>query len=118
VREHIAATGTIDFVPEMQTITASYEAGTTEDIQMHDGSNLLLHKLANDWNPNDRLSAINAVKHAQQRGEFLTGLLYLDEQTNDLHEILGTTEKPLNTLHEAALCPGSNALDALNKSLR
>ncbi len=118
VREHIAATGTVDFVPEMTTINASYPEGSTENIAMHDGSGLLLHKLAADWNPRDRLSAINAVKHAQKRGEFLTGLLYIEDDTSDLHEILGTVDAPLNTLRENALCPGNDALQALNKSLR
>jgi 2-oxoglutarate ferredoxin oxidoreductase subunit beta len=108
----------MDFVPEREAITASYAEGAAEDIELHDGSHLLLRKLESDWNPHDRLSAIQAVKHAQMRGELLTGLLYIDEETTDLHGILGTTEKPLNTLREADLCPGSSALDAINKSLR
>jgi 2-oxoglutarate ferredoxin oxidoreductase subunit beta len=118
VREHMAATGQVDFVPEMQPITASYAEGSTEDIEMHDGGHLLLRKLEKDWNPYDRLSAMNAVKLAQQRGEMLTGLLYIDEETSDLHQILGTVEKPLNSLREAELCPGSAALETLNKGLR
>jgi 2-oxoglutarate ferredoxin oxidoreductase subunit beta len=118
VREHVAATGTIDFVPGRETITASYEAGTTENIPMHDGSQIALHKLSADWNPHDRISAINAVKHAQARRELLTGLLYIEEETSDLHQILGTTEQPLNTLREEALCPGNDALQALNKGFR
>lgn len=118
VREHMAATGKMDFVPEREAITASYAEGAAENIELHDGSHLLLRKLESDWNPHDRLSAIQAVKHAQMRGELLTGLLYIDEETTELHGILGTTEKPLNTLREADLCPGSSALDAINKSLR
>lgn len=118
VREHMAATGTVDFVPEMPGIEASYEEGSTENIRMHDGSQLALHKLARDWNPHDRISAINAVKHAQARRELLTGLLYIEEETSELHEILGTTAKPLNTLREDALCPGNDALQAINKGFR
>src|ERR1044072_8651784 len=66
VREHAAATGTVDFVPYMETITTSYEEGSSEAIELHDGSTLQLHKLAKDWDPHDRISAINAVKHAQK----------------------------------------------------
>lgn len=118
VREHIAATGTVDFVPQMQPITTSYEAGSTEHIAMHDGSDLKLSKVAKDWDPHDRLSAINAIKHAQARAEFLTGLLYIEDDTADLHQIIGTTDKPLNTLREDVLCPGNDALQILNQSLR
>jgi 2-oxoglutarate/2-oxoacid ferredoxin oxidoreductase subunit beta len=35
-----------------------------------------------------------------------------------MHEVLGTTERPLNELSERELCPGSKALDAINVSLR
>jgi 2-oxoglutarate ferredoxin oxidoreductase subunit beta len=118
VREHIAATGTVDFVPHMETITTDYAAGSTENIALHDGSNLQLRKLDKEWDPHDRLSAINAIKHAQKRTEFLTGLLYIEDDTNDLHEILGTADVPLNTLREDVLCPGNDALQALNKTLR
>jgi len=118
VREHIAATGTIDFVPAKETITTEYVAGSVADIELHDGSHLHLSKLAQDWDPKDRLSAINAIKHAQARTELLTGLLYIEENTSDLHEIIGTTHLPLNTLREEVLCPGNEALKALNASFR
>src|SRR4029079_1253565 len=63
VREHIAMTGTVDFVPERDAITAEYVAGSKEAIMLHDGSVLQLRKLEQQWDPHDRLSAINAVKH-------------------------------------------------------
>src|SRR5213596_3722758 len=63
VREHIEATATIDFVPIMHTIMASYDEGTVQTLQMHDGSILRLRKLAKDWDPLNRLSAIVAVQN-------------------------------------------------------
>jgi 2-oxoglutarate ferredoxin oxidoreductase subunit beta len=48
----------------------------------------------------------------------VTGLLYVDPDSEDLHHHLDTVETPLNTLDEAALCPGSAALDKINASLR
>jgi 2-oxoglutarate ferredoxin oxidoreductase subunit beta len=118
VREHIEATGTIDFVPEMPEITTSYEDGSVKGITMHDGSVLQLHKLSQDWNPEDRLSAINALKNASARQEILTGLLYMDRDTKHLHEVINTTETPLNQLTEKHLCPGSVALKDINAGLR
>ena len=118
VREHVAATATMDFVPLMREITTSYEAGSVQDLTMHDGSIVRLKKLAKDWDPNDRLSATNAVRSAKRRGEILTGLLYINESPPDLHDMLNTTERPLNTLSKTDLCPGSQVLDAFNASLR
>ena len=118
VREHMEATATVDFVPIMKEITTAYEAGSVQDLQMHDGSVIRLHKLANDWEPTDRLSAINAMQNAKTGGEILTGLLYIDPDSGDLHQLLETSDKPLNTLTEKELCPGSEALKSINAGLR
>ena len=118
VREHLEVTGTMDFVPMMREITTSYEAGSVNDLLMHDGSVIKLHKLAKDWDPFDRVSAANALQRAKQTGEILTGLLYIDRDSNDLHEMLATSERPLNSLGKDVLCPGPEALEKLNASLR
>ena len=118
VREHMEATATVDFVPIMKEITTSYEAGQTQNVPMHDGSILRLRKLAKDWEPLDRLSAITAMQNAKKSGEILTGLLYIDPESGDLHQLLETSDQPLNTLTEKELCPGSDALKSINAGLR
>lgn len=118
VREHVEVTGTMDFVPISREILASYEAGDVRDLLMHDGTAIHLHKLAKDWDPTDRFSAINAMQRAKVKGEILTGLLYIDENSNDLHAMLKTSETPLNAMPQNMLCPGNDALAKLNQSLR
>jgi 2-oxoglutarate/2-oxoacid ferredoxin oxidoreductase subunit beta len=118
VREHVEVTGTMDFVPMMREITTTYESGSINDLQMHDGSLIRLHKIAKDWDPFDRISAANALQRAKQTGEILTGLLYMDRESTELHELINTSETPLNLLHKDTLCPGSEALTKLNASLR
>jgi 2-oxoglutarate/2-oxoacid ferredoxin oxidoreductase subunit beta len=118
VREHMEATSMVDFVPISKEILATYEAGSIKELTMHDGSTIHLHKLAKDWDPLNRLSAINAIHNAKEKGEILTGLLYIDENSSDLHSMLETSDTPLNALGKDALCPGSEALAKLNSSLR
>ncbi len=118
VREHIEATSTIDFVPTMEEITTSYEEGNSKEVTLHDGSVLNLQKLNQGWNPEDKLSAMTALQNAKASGEILTGLIYIEPNTKNLHEVLGTTATPLNQLKEDVLCPGVDALEALNQSLR
>jgi 2-oxoglutarate ferredoxin oxidoreductase subunit beta len=118
VREHVEATSTVDFVPEMKTITTNYAEGSVKPVKMHDGSVIQLHKLDKAWDPQDRLSAINAVQKAKQTGEILTGLLYINEESKDLHTLMGTTDVPLNTLPEEVLCPGAEKLKDVNAGLR
>jgi 2-oxoglutarate/2-oxoacid ferredoxin oxidoreductase subunit beta len=118
VREHAEATATFDFIPVMREIRADYEEGTVETLPLHDGSVIRLHKLAEDWNPLDRVSAMNAVQNARAKNEILTGLLYLEPDCRDLHEILETTDKPLNSLTKDELCPGAEVLRGINASFR
>lgn len=118
VREHMETTGTLDFVPMMREITANYEAGSIEDLTMHDGTTIHLHKLEKNWDPLNRISAANAMQNAKAKGEILTGLLYMDPDSQDLHNLIETAERPLNSLGSGELCPGSDALIKLNASLR
>jgi 2-oxoglutarate ferredoxin oxidoreductase subunit beta len=85
---------------------------------MHDGSILQLHKLSQNWDPQNRVSAMNAIKSATQKQEILTGLLYIDTDTKDLHSIINTAHMPLNTMSKDRLCPGSEALRGVNDGLR
>ena len=118
VREHAQATGTVDFVPMRDEITAHYAPGTSAEVTMHDGSVLHLHKLDESLDPFDRLSAMNTMERYRAQGEVLTGLIYLHRHAPDLHETLGTVHRPLNTLDESDLCPGNRVLENINASLR
>ena len=118
VREHMETTAMMDFVPIAREIKADYEEGSVENLTMHDGSVISLRKLEKDWDPLDRSSAMNAVLNSKLKGEILTGLLYMDKDTSDLHDILQTSDKPLNSLTKDELCPGSDMLAKINDSLR
>lgn len=118
VREHIEATATMDFVPDMQEISVDYGKGSHKQVKMHDGSIIELHKLAEEWDPLDRQSAMNAVLNAKAKNEILTGLIYVNPDSHDLHDLLQTNEKPLNSLTKEVLCPGSQALSEINAGLR
>ncbi|MEO1079437.1 MAG: 2-oxoacid:ferredoxin oxidoreductase subunit beta [Pseudomonadota bacterium] len=108
----------VDFVPMRQEITASYDAGTTHEVCMHDGSVVRLHKASEDYDIEDRQAALQAIAHHTDEGRVLTGLLYINRDGEDLHEALGTARRPLNSLTEKELCPGSRFLDSINAGLR
>ncbi|MCB1676466.1 MAG: 2-oxoacid:ferredoxin oxidoreductase subunit beta [Halioglobus sp.] len=118
VREHAEATGTVDFVPIMHEITTQYPPGTTQEVTMHDGSVLQLHKVSESLDPFDRLSAMTALEQHRNDGSILTGLIYLDKNCRDLHDMLQTSQRPLNQLDESDLCPGNKMLVNINASLR
>ncbi|PSR11690.1 MAG: 2-oxoglutarate ferredoxin oxidoreductase subunit beta [Bacteroidetes bacterium] len=118
VRAHIEATATIDFVPEKKEILVDYAEGDAREVKLHDGSMIHLRKLAPNWDPRSRTSAMNRLHDAKSRGEILTGLLYIDQDSQDLHELEQTVARPLNSLQEADLCPGSGVLAGINAKFR
>lgn len=114
VRDHQEATSTIDFVPQEEEITVNYDEGNSTSVQLHDGSQIHLSKLAPDWNPTHRFSAVQRLQAAKANGDILTGLLYIDPKSRDLHDLMNTSTQPLNSLNEEDLCPGNDALNMIN----
>ncbi len=118
VREHNEAVNRIDFMPRRTEIVADYAPGSLTEVVQHDGSVLRLRKIDENYDPSDRIAAMNHVAAHQARGEIITGLLYLDPEPGDMHGHLNTVDAPLNRLDEAALCPGAAMLERINASLR
>jgi len=87
-------------------------------VEQHDGSRLRLRKLHADYDPNNRIAAMNYLQERHAAGEIVTGLLYVDPTPKDLHAHLNTVDTPFNQLAERDLIPGAAALDKLNAALR
>ncbi|MGZ3757076.1 MAG: 2-oxoacid:ferredoxin oxidoreductase subunit beta [Mucilaginibacter sp.] len=118
VRQHIEATETTDFVPSKKEIKTNYEKGTGTDIKMHDGTFIRLEKLAANRDPYDRLAAMNALLNSRSKNEILTGLLYVEPESTDLHHTIQTSDRALNSLEQNELCPGAMTLADFNESFR
>jgi len=118
VREHNEAVNRLDFITGRDPINIDYEPGTVEIVEQHDGSKLTLRKLAAEYDIHDRIGAMGYLQERAAAGEIVTGLLYVELDSEDLHDHLGTVDTPLNALTEVQLCPGSATLDKINASLR
>lgn len=114
IRQHNAATSPADFVEFKQEITVDYGEGHKKEVELHDGSTVKLSKLSPDWNPYDKESAMAKVAEAHKSGEVLTGLIYVNDEMKELHDLLNTTDTPLNKLEQDVLCPGSSVLGEIN----
>ncbi len=118
VRQHNEAVNRLDVIPEREEITADYAPGAVEEIVLHDGARLRLRKLAQDYDPHDRVKAIAYLQERHAAGEIVTGVLYVEAEPTDLHGYLNTVDKPFNQLADAELCPGRDALERFNEALR
>jgi 2-oxoglutarate ferredoxin oxidoreductase subunit beta len=118
-REHAHEVAPVDFVPLRDEITArTAESSATMDVTMHDGSLVRFRKVEEDYDPTDREAAYRFVRNRQDAGEVVTGLLYLEEGSPDMHGINRTVERPLAELTHQELCPGNAALQALQEEFR
>ena len=119
VRAHnMASENKLDYVEPKEEITVDYAEGTSAAIAMHDGSRLILHKLdAAARSARCRMPRSMTIRTNAAKGAVATGLLYINEQQQDMHDILATDARPLNALPMAELCPGSKALQAINARL-
>ena len=59
----------------------------------------------------------NKLEEKNKEGKIITGLLYVDNKCKPLTEIMDLPDKPLNTLEQDELCPGSEILEEINKGL-
>src|ERR1700691_4418025 len=119
VREHNIAVNALDVITGREPIEVDYaEGGRSQPVMMHDGSTIVLRKLDANHDCRNRSAALATLERPRVAGEIATGLIYIEDEANELHEVLGTTDRPLNELSERELCPGSKALDAINVSLR
>jgi len=118
IRQHTKNVVDADYIPVHQEITADYRPGTREDVNMPDGTTLKLYKLDENYDVHDRVGALNYIQRRQESGEVVTGLLYVDPEAADCHEIMDTVQRPLNELNESELCPGQDKLDLINDSFR
>ncbi len=117
-RDHIETGVVMDFVPAREEIVTEYDPGTTKEVTLHDGSAIHLHKAESDYDPSNRLEAINKVQEYKDKGKILTGLIYLDPEAAEFHEMLDTSEVPLNQMTDKELCPGAETLSGINASFR
>src|SRR5262245_13283650 len=107
-----------DFVPPAEEIKAAYDEGEVMPVDLHDGSRILLRKVAKDYSVGNRGEAIEYIRDRQRAGEIVTGLLYIDESEPDMHGVSGTTATALNQLPYEALCPGPAILAKLQARYR
>src|SRR5437867_3619579 len=78
MREHNMAVNRLDFLTGRAPITVDYAPGSVEIVEQHDGSKLVLRKVAPHYDPHDRLKAMTYLQESDAAGEIVTGLLYVD----------------------------------------
>ena len=107
-----------DYVPPSKEIKTAYDAGNSMSVELHDGGAIVLRKLENGHDPRDLAAAMSKITQANASDEILTGLLYINEDREDMHTMARMEDRPLNEIPFAELNPGAAKLKALQKGFR
>ena len=118
MKDHDEPIQDISFVPAFEDISVDYDPGTTLEVTMHDGSRLRLSKLEEDYDPTNRLQAIQRLHEAHDKGEALTGVFYINTKAPNFLDLLNITDQPLATLPQSTTRPGREVLDQVMEELR
>jgi 2-oxoglutarate ferredoxin oxidoreductase subunit beta len=108
----------IGFVASFDDIEVDYDSGEVYDVEMHDGSQLRLRKLLEDYDPTDKANAVRTLMEAQDKNEVLTGVFYIDTQKPTFIDQLNVVDEPLGTLPESLTRPPKSALESLMANLQ
>jgi len=117
VKGHLDPIHDVDFIPSYENIEADYDEGTDHEVELHDGSRILLHKLGKDYDPTSKSQAISAIHGAIAEGKFLTGLIYYNPKRIEFAEELDLCDTPLAELTQEDLQPPIELLDQINAAL-
>jgi 2-oxoglutarate ferredoxin oxidoreductase subunit beta len=108
----------LDFIPFFEPIEVDYQEGQATDVELHDGSHILLKKLTRDYDPRSRRVALELLMEAREKQQFLTGLLFVDPDEKNFIDLLNLVDEPLATLPLERTRPKKAALDAIMESLK
>jgi 2-oxoglutarate ferredoxin oxidoreductase subunit beta len=114
-REHYEPAVNADYIPPQHEIHVDYAEGEVVPVEMHDGSRLLLRKLAKDYDATHRGKAFNYLRDRLREGEHVTGLIYVSDNRPEMHEMSATVDVPLNAVPYEKLHPGAAGLAKILK---
>lgn len=118
-REHSEHLHEFEYVPYEQEIQIKdFKEGDTRSITLHDGSQIVLRKVEEDYDPTDRDAAYRMIQKAYTDEVMLTGLIYVDPDQPSLPEIHNLpADKALNRMTEQELRPSKASIDLVNAEM-
>lgn len=103
----------MDYVEPAEEIRAQYNEGEAMPVELHDGSRIVLRKIDKDYDPSSRASAFKYLREHFNAGEITTGLLYIDENRQEMNEVRGNTDVPLSKIDMKDLRPSADELKSI-----
>jgi 2-oxoglutarate ferredoxin oxidoreductase subunit beta len=117
-KDHESPIHAVSYVPPRDEIMVEdFEANTIREIELHDGSMVLLKKIDRDYDPTNRWDAMHLLEDAHKNDWLITGLIYVDPDQPSMYDLYKLVDKPLNRLTPEELRPSRESLENLNQMM-
>jgi 2-oxoglutarate ferredoxin oxidoreductase subunit beta len=116
-KDHEELLHEISYVPFFEQIHVDYPEGESQEVELHDGSHIRLRKADKGYDPTNKADALDTLRECQESNEFLTGLIYINEDKPDFLSLLNTVDAPLASLTQEQVQPSADDLKAIMAEL-
>jgi 2-oxoglutarate ferredoxin oxidoreductase subunit beta len=107
----------LGFVQYSELENVEIPAGESKVVTFPDGSKVSFRALRENHDPTDRFGTLKLLHEGIEKGEFLTGLLYVNTAKPTIHQTTHIVETPLVHLGQADLKPGAEVLKGIMDQL-
>jgi len=116
-KEHDERINDFGFVMSQEEIQIEQVPGQTKEVEMHDGSRIILKAVDKSHDPTDMQAALHLLTESHKKQQFITGLLYINEDRPNLAEVHQLTDKPLSHLQQDKLRPSRESLQKIMSTM-
>ena len=119
VKENDEVLHIVDYISHYSPIEeVDIPEGQYKEIELFDGSKIILETIGSDHDTSDVVSALTAVHEAERNDKHVTGLLYYNGEIPTTTETLGLTNTPLSLLSEEEGRPSKESLIQIYEKFR
>ncbi len=119
VKENDEVLHIVDYISHYSPIEeVDIPEGQYKEIELFDGSKIILETIGSDHDTSDVVSALTAVHEAERNDKHVTGLLYYNGEIPTTTETIGLTNTPLSLLSEEEGRPSNESLIQINERFR
>ena len=116
-KEHDERVNDFGFVMSQEEIQIEQTPGEVKEVEMHDGSRIVLKAVDKSHDPTDKQAALHLLTDAHDKQQFITGLLYVNGDRPNLAEVHQLGDTPLAHYQQDKLRPSRESLQKLMSTM-
>lgn len=117
-KDHEAPLHELSYIPPRDEIMVEdFDEGSVKEVELHDGSMVILKKLERDYDPTDRWQAFRVLEEAHANNWLITGLIYVCTDEPSMFDTYNLIDSPLNRLPAEKMRPAPETMEMVNSMM-